>query len=173
MRKEVRPIAGFPGYYVSNYGEVFSKWTGSGSGAHVGVVLRPLKLMRASGRTVVGLSRGGKRHVIRVHRLVLTAFIGPCPPGMQACHFPDRDTSNNRLDNLRWDTPSSNQTDRIAHGTSNRGERNGSAKLTRREVRAIRRERRDGGTYAAIANRYGVSLSAIQQIVERRTWKWL
>lgn len=52
----------------------------------------------------------------RVHRLVLEAFIGPCPDGMVGCHT-DGDPLNNRLDNLRWDTPSNNNRDKRAHGT--------------------------------------------------------
>ena len=47
-----------------------------------------------------------------VHRLVLLAFVGPCPVGMEGCHF-DNDATNNRLSNLRWDTLSNNQKDRV------------------------------------------------------------
>ena len=54
--------------------------------------------------------------VARVHRLVLEAFIGPCPAGMEACHEDD-DPTNNTLANLRWDTPSENQFDRVRRGT--------------------------------------------------------
>jgi hypothetical protein len=52
----------------------------------------------------------------RVHRLVLEAFVGPCPEGMVGCHN-DGDPLNNRLDNLRWDTPSNNERDKWVHGT--------------------------------------------------------
>ncbi|QOV97160.1 HNH endonuclease [Rhodococcus pyridinivorans] len=52
----------------------------------------------------------------KVHRLVLEAFTGPCPDGMVGCHN-DGDTTNNRLDNLRWDTPGANNRDKRTHGT--------------------------------------------------------
>jgi len=52
----------------------------------------------------------------RVHRLVLEAFIGPAPKGTICCHN-DGDPTNNRLENLRWDTHSSNTRDAIRHGT--------------------------------------------------------
>jgi len=52
-----------------------------------------------------------------VHNLVLSTFIGPCPKGMECRHFPDRDPSNNRLDNLSWGTPVENAIDRVWHGT--------------------------------------------------------
>lgn len=52
-----------------------------------------------------------------VHRLVLMAFVGPCPEGMVGCHNNDIPTDN-RLENLRWDTMAANQFDRIANGNN-------------------------------------------------------
>jgi hypothetical protein len=60
---------------------------------------------------------GGKQAQRYVHRLVLEAFVGPCPEGMQARHYPDPDPTNNRLANLSWDTPSQDNYDRVEHGT--------------------------------------------------------
>jgi len=45
-----------------------------------------------------------------VHTLVLTAFVGPRPNGMVACHWNDK-RFDNRLSNLRWDTMKNNQAD--------------------------------------------------------------
>jgi DNA-directed RNA polymerase specialized sigma24 family protein len=120
---------------------------------------------------MVGLSINGKRVTRRIHNLVLTAFIGQRPRGMQACHFPDSDTGNNRLDNLRWDTASSNYNDRRHHGTSNSGERNGSAKIERKHAEAIRRLRKTGMTYRELGERFGVSTSNAQSICQGWTWK--
>lgn len=177
MEKKIVPIPGFPGYSISNYGEVYSSWSRaagvngrSGRGAVIVNSLRRIKPIPASGRWVVGLSRDGRRHVIRIHILVLNAFIGACPSGMEACHFPDRNTGNNRLDNLRWDTKASNQADKVFHGTSNRGERNGSCKLTTASVKEIRVSRKSGSTYKELARRYGCSVSNIQSIC--RGWTW-
>lgn len=50
-----------------------------------------------------------------IHRLVLEAFVGPCPDGMQTCHWND-DPSDNRLSNLRWGTRSDNVRDMIRNG---------------------------------------------------------
>ena len=68
-------------------------------------------------RPSVGLYKKKKMILYLIHRLVLEAFIGPCPEGMECCHFPDRDPSNNRLENLRWDTHKANVADSIKHGT--------------------------------------------------------
>lgn len=64
-----------------------------------------------------GLSRAGKSKLVLVHRLILLAFVGPCPPGMEGCHE-DGDPLNCTLANLRWDTPKANKADSIRHGTS-------------------------------------------------------
>lgn len=64
------------------------------------------------------LTRDAKSKLIMVHRLVLEAFVGPCPDGLEGCHgngIPD----DNRLDNLRWDTHESNMADRDQTGQRN------------------------------------------------------
>jgi hypothetical protein len=52
-----------------------------------------------------------------VHRLVLEAFVGPCPIGMQCRHFPDPNPANCNLKNLQWGTPMENTEDKRVHGT--------------------------------------------------------
>ena len=52
---------------------------------------------------------------IRVHILVLETFIGERPDGMHACHRDD-DPLNNKVDNLRWDTPRANRIDEQVNG---------------------------------------------------------
>lgn len=57
----------------------------------------------------------GHSDVRRVAHLVLEAFVGPCPAGMQCCH--DNDVyDDNRLENLSWDTPSKNRYDSVRNG---------------------------------------------------------
>jgi hypothetical protein len=56
---------------------------------------------------------GGRNQ--RVHKLVMEAFVGPCPPGKQCLHR-DGNGLNNRLENLRWGTPEENTQDMIKHG---------------------------------------------------------
>lgn len=106
------------------------------------------------------------------HRLVLLAFVGPCPPGMEGCHFPDRNPENNRLENLRWDTKEANEADRIAHGTDNRGSKHGMSKLTEELVREMRRLYDSGAcVQKALCDRFGVNASTVNSVVRRHTWK--
>lgn len=172
MKKEIKPIKDFPGYFVSNYGEIYSTWT-YGPGARSNGPMRRLQSKPSDTRWVVSLSKNNKRHTFKIHRLVLTTFVGPRPEKMEACHFPDRDTSNNRLDNLRWDTKKSNQADRVLHRTSNDGERNGSAKLKADQVLKILSKRALGVKYKDLAEEFHVSLSNIEMICQRKIWRSL
>lgn len=109
------PILEYEGLYeVSNYGRVRSldRIDSRGNRAH-GRILR--QEVRPTGHLRVTLCRGGKAKRIFVHRLVLTAFIGPVPVGMQACHN-DGNPANNVPANLRWDTIVANARDRRIHG---------------------------------------------------------
>jgi hypothetical protein len=108
------PITGWEGLYeVSDQGRVRSldRTVTTKHGVvkqHRGKILSPGKLN--SGHLVVNLR--GHNHGMRcVHRLVLESFVGSCPEGMEACHDPDPTPSNNRLDNLRWDTHVENLAD--------------------------------------------------------------
>jgi hypothetical protein len=60
-----------------------------------------------------------------IHQVVLTAFVGPCPTGMETRHL-DGNRSNNRATNLAWGTRVQNAADRDHHGNMrrslNRGE---------------------------------------------------
>lgn len=170
LGESVRSLDEYPGYYVSDFGNVYSTWASSGRGSHPNGPMRRLKPVAASGRVQVNLHRGGGQKSVRVHRLVLLAFIGPQPAGMEACHFPDSDTSNNRLDNLRWDTPAANQADKVVHGTSNHGERNGSARLDSAQVAQIRRRYAEGETQSSLATAFSVTRSNVAHIVNERTW---
>lgn len=60
-------------------------------------------------------SATGKMTDHLVHRLVMRAFVGPCPDGMVVCHN-NGSSDDNRLANLRYDTPAENTRDIIRHG---------------------------------------------------------
>lgn len=171
-----RDIPGYPGYRVGDDGSVWtcllkiSRGNGGGTRQVPGEKWRRLKpWLHRSGRLVVHL-RGRKKYV---HHLVLEAFVGPCPPGMEACHFPDSDATNNRLCNLRWATHSSNEGDKLFHGTHNRGERDGQAKLNEEQVRGLRSDYAAGMTYSELERKYGISRAQARRIVSRQRWAHL
>ena len=127
-------------YEVSSWGRVRSleRYVPAVCGARslrLGRVLKPLKT--PNGYLQVALSVGYVRTVKLVHRLVLEAFVGPCPPRCQACHQ-DNDRLNNRIVNLRWDTASANGLDKRRHGTALVGERNPASRLTDQHVAILK-----------------------------------
>lgn len=126
-----------------------------------------LKPINSQGYYVFNLVFPTKTSVHKAHVLVLTAFVGQRPVGMFGCHN-DGNPMNNRLDNLRWDTPLGNSRDAARHGVLAVGERVRGAVLTEREVREIRSDNRSA---ADIAPEYGVSKWAIWQIKSRRRWR--
>ena len=166
-QEEWRQVPGYDGYEASNLGRVRSldRWVErrGKQGRHKlfkrGRVLRPA--------LVDGYLQLNFCHV---HRLVMLAFQGSPPDGMWVAHN-DGNPSNNRLDNLRYATPSENAMDRVAHGTTNRGSRNGLAKLTEQQVLAIRNYK--DKTQTALAKEFRVSLMCINNIIHRRSWSWL
>ncbi len=94
---------------------------------------------------------------ILVHRLVLLAFVGPCPEGHEARHFPDATRTNNQLTNLSWATLKENQADRLIQGGHSRGERSGKAKFTNKQVRGLRtRFKKWGLSRRAFARKYAI-----------------
>lgn len=107
-----------------------------------------------------------------VHNIMAKAFLPN--PGMHtsACHNNGIKTDN-RLENLRWDSVRGNVLDREKHGTENSGERNGSAKLTAGQVLEIRKLRANGARSTSLAGTYGVSHQQILKICKGEKWKYL
>lgn len=175
---EYRDVPGFPGYRVGSDGSVWScrsKRPGPYRQGWFSVLTDNWHLLRATtnprGYSVLTLRRDGKKFTFRVHQLVLTTFVGPCPDGMEACHFPDRNKSNNALANLRWDTKRANAADKRAHGTFPSGEGNGNHRLTEADVIQAREEHRSGGaSYAALGRRFGITDSAMRKAIVGHRW---
>lgn len=125
---------------------------------------RPVKQMMKlhidrKGRMKVMLCAAGKPKLHQVHRLVLDAFIGGCPVGME-CRHEDENFTNNRLDNLRWGARNPRRQLRIT----------GSERpaLTTQDVLAIRQSL---DSNSVLGLKYGVDRSTIHLIRARKTWK--
>jgi len=108
-------VSGYPNYAVSDKGRVkriehIAHHSRYGRRFLPERLLNPRRNHDGYMRTRIG---GSARFV---HVLVLESFVGPRPEGMQACHN-NGDPSDNRLENLRWDTPKNNVKDRKSHGT--------------------------------------------------------
>jgi hypothetical protein len=163
---EIRRCPGFPAYCVGDDGSFRScKWCGKYT-----ATWRQLPGRIVRGYRLVTLRKEGHSYSRFLHRLVLEAFVGPCPKGMVACHFPDRSPLNCRLDNIRWDTDAANHNDSRIHGTLLIGSKNPLAKLNETIVADIRRLNALGVSQAKLARDFGIDQSNVSYIVRRKTW---
>lgn len=169
------PVVGFPGYLVGDDGSVWSQWHWE-KGTRVVDATKPWRRLKPRrkkpGYLRVDLYRDGKRKSMLVHRLVLLAFDGECPPGMEACHN-NGIRVDNRRGNLRWDTPKNNAEDRRRHGTHAVGEQSVNAKLTEGAVRGLRADREQGMSYRALAKKYNIHRRTAQDISLGKRWRHL
>lgn len=171
--EEWKDVVGYEGFYqVSSEGRVRSLVRLLPAAVQAGIRKEKQILAFGSnkqGRLQVALSAYGKVRRFQVHTLVCTAFNGPCPEGLE-CRHEDGNCANNRPGNLSWGTHTDNMRDKRKHGTQTEGGDSPRAKLTEKQVLAIRKDKR---TMRAIAKDYGVSMVAIVFIKNRKTWKHL
>jgi len=188
MSEQWRAIAGFEGRYdVSDQGRVRS-YCRHGPGS--GTATFPRVLRHAQGVNSRGYcsARLGDAVTREVHGLVLEAFVGPRPPGCDASHLNGIRTDN-RLENLVWETRSANIQRKHEHGTMPtrerlgprhqpnkgvKGERNKQAKLTAAQVVEIRLRYAAGDTVQQdLADEYGVSRASITRVLSGQHWSHL
>jgi hypothetical protein len=166
---DFRDIPGFEGYQVSSRGEVR--------------VLHNTRRRPCEPRRIRGsITRKGyvrmllqfapNRHASKfVHNLVLETFVGPRPPGCEACHW-DGDKLNNRLSNLRWDTSKANAADTKRQGkqVDNRGSNNGRARLDEAIVGVVKRRIAEGVKRRFVIAEFGLSRNQFHKIQSGTAW---
>lgn len=177
------PVVGFEGAYeVSDMGRVRSLARQVRALGRRGVErtrLSPGRVLKLtphvrSGHLLCSLWLAGTGFSAWVHRMVLEAFAGPCPEGMECRHL-DGNPVNNELSNLVWGTRTENVADTKKHGRMfvARGELCGKAKLTAERVLEMRARRRGGALLSALAQDFGVTPQAAGWICSGKRWAWL
>lgn len=125
MTNEVwKPVKGYEGLYeVSDLGNIRSldrevevsngrtAWVRKYPGKEIA------KTPQVGGYLRTRLSIKGKSSTPLIHRVVLEAFVGECPEGMETRHL-DGDPTNNRLSNLTWGTSQENKWDTVDAGNN-------------------------------------------------------
>lgn len=173
-----KPILGFPGYEVSDLGRVRS-FRRRGAAAERVAQAPALKAPTRDkdGYLKVRLYRDGDVRSAFVHRLVLESFVGPCPDGMEARHVASSDPADCRLSNLAWGTHAENIGDRRRHGSNTWKREPGSyrvgegcaqSRLSDADVLEIRRSSLPS---RLLAERFGVSSSAVRKARSGKNWK--
>lgn len=152
-------------YFVSNYGRIVGMTT-----AKPGTILKPSENPETGYFSVKLIETDGVARHNYVHRTVLRAFCGEVADGIQGAHR-DGNKANNRLDNLRWDTPAGNASDKIEHGTLLIGSGHPNSKINEEMAAIIKRMLLSGDRQADISRTLDVHISCVANIAQDKTWK--
>ncbi len=161
MKERWRTIPGYERYKVSDHGKVV------GPGRYKEGTLKASK--NSYGYPKVCLYNGKKRGKgMRVHVLVLMAFVGPRPAGMVACHLNDVKTDN-RLCNLAWETQAENCRHRIINNSHLAGIDHPMAKLSQADIDFIVKHYQGGRKTNAriLAKLFNIHRNSIYRICRR------
>ncbi len=139
-------------------------------GTHIGRVLTPQ--LKPCGHIHTRLTRNKKTTTHLVHKLMLEAFVGPCPPNMVSRHL-DGNGANNCLSNVVYGTRSQNVFDDIKHGNrvDTKGSHHGNSKLSEEMIPKIRSLLEHGYTQKEIGRMFKVGRTTIQKIKNGSSWK--
>jgi hypothetical protein len=162
-----RAIPGWPAYEVSDQGRVRSYYRFDRGRYDLAAI--PQRFVRSrkghGGYPILGLYNHARQWTVRLHKLVMLAFIGPCPDGMEVCHN-DGNPQNNRLDNLRYDTHAGN----CADPKKRTARIHGPHLFTPHQVEAIRLARAAGASYHRLGREYGCCPGTIWYICNGRSY---
>lgn len=164
--EEWRPIPHpddlYRGYEVSDHGNVrsFRKRTSPWL----------LKRIWRDGYPTVNLpTAGGFWAGRKIHQLVMRAFVGPCPRGLQVAHL-NGDRTDARLVNLAYVTPLENSSHKAIHGTILKGEENPAARLLGWQVAEIKFLAEKGCILGRIGDLFGIGDAHVSAIIKGRIW---
>jgi len=109
------PVVGYEGLYeVSDQGRVQSLDRVSKERRLKGRILKGG--LSSNKRLTINLCRDGVQRSRMIYQIMMEAFVGPYPEGMEIRHL-DGDPANCALENLRYGTRSENRRDSVVHGT--------------------------------------------------------
>lgn len=167
-----KDVPGYEGYYqVSDQGRVKSLGrVVSGKRPYTKTDRILLPSNDRDGYKRVTLSKDCIKEYYSIHRLVLTAFVGVNDDKPIACHC-DGDRSNNRLDNLRWDTTQGNNDDTLKYGTRLFGSKSTNHLLDEIDVLMMRFLLTLKLSIRQIRTLFNVSYSCVKHIEKGRSWK--
>lgn len=118
---------------------------------------------------MVSLTKNSVGHSFYVHKLVITAFVGQRPDGMECRHI-DGDRMNSTLCNLAWGTPSENQRDREVHGTGNQGSKHPMSKLNELQVMELKKHGLRSDVAIRITRESGIAERTLSSVLRNKRW---
>ena len=165
-----KPIPDLDGYEVSDLGNVRSWRLGHGK---YGIAKTPKLLSPVTdidGYKRISLVWHGKNVAFFVHKLVLLAFLGPCPEGMECSHA-NNNKQDNRPENLNWVYTTTNRKKQTQDHLCAHGESHAHTKLTEDQVVEIRYRYAAGEKARQIGLDYGIDRLHVNRICRGYSWK--
>lgn len=167
----------YPDYLVTRDGRIFSiKRFGPArplSAPYNGRVIKELSYHCSGVKRYleVSLVKDGKKYIVRVHKLVAEVYLPEKPFKEAVVRHLDGDSFNNWDLNLAWGSRKDDANDRVMLGTTAKGERNGSSKLTEEIVREMRERYGNGETTAKVAEEFFISQRQARNVIFGHSWK--
>lgn len=162
--EEVKAYPEFENCFVTKSGRVFE-------------VREVFGTIHKSGHTEVFIHNlaGDQTKRTYYHRMVAETWIGTPPfPGAWVLHKKNHrkedGSLDDSLDNLKYGNPSENSQDMVDHGTSTKGEKNGSARLVSEQVLEIRRRRALKEPARILAQEFNITVGHVYDIERRKCW---
>lgn len=164
-----KPVTGIPNlqdwYYVSNYGRVYSRFTG--------LLIKPI-ILNSGYLSVMLYNKNNTGVRLLVHRLVITTFNPIANPEDFHVNHIDGNKINNHIDNLEWVTRSENTLHAYQTGLMRAGEANNFCKISEATVHEICRllsmKKYSVKEISEMVNLQGHK-SLIHEIKSKRNWK--
>lgn len=180
MTEQWKPVVGFEDTYeVSSMGRVRSMdryvaagHKGKGTRFVPGKMLSPRN--DGHGYNAVDLRSAGQgkpRYPAKIYRLVAEAFIGLPPTPRHAVNHINGIKRDDRVENLEWVTHAENLAHAVRTGLVPRGASRAKSKTNEDEVRQMREMRLRGERLQTIAEKFGLAISTVCQIVNGTWWK--
>ena len=161
----MKPIEGYPRFFISIDGEVYS------TARNKGLKKRKYNICK-DGYKRIRLVKNGA--TLRLHREVLKAF-DRLPKKGEICRHLDGNPSNNHISNLKWGTGKENAQDCIKHGRNIFqklvGQNSPVAKFSDKEISEIEECHKEGFSYKEIMEAYSVSKAHVSYIINGKTRK--
>ena len=164
------PIKDFEDYYaISKNGEIMR--LKKSRGAKQGKILKN-QIHKKRGYLIIRLNKKEQSRTFDIHVLMANTFLGRVDNKLQVCHNNGIKTDC-RLENLRLDTKSANEKDKILHGVSCRGERSGNNKYSEETILKIRKMFNDGERFINLSKKFNIPYSYVRKIINKEKWAWL
>jgi hypothetical protein len=122
-----------------------------------------------AGKDPYGYGRFYDGKHVGAHRVAWELFKGPIPQGLCVLHHCDNPSCVNP-DHLFLGTRVDNARDRDRKNRTSRGERNGKAKLTKKQVLEIRARIASGETRRSVAKDFNICRQTIDNIANKKVW---